>query len=688
MIEDKTINKDFLNEARRIGDRLLAKAETDEPGMHWKTMTLDINGNSSFEKSENIYCGVSGIVLFFLELFKLTQDSRYMDAAKEGTKWVINYCNKNPSRYFAFFTGRMGVPYTLLQMYKFTGKKEYLENALAAARPCQEILEDNSTIDDLLGGNSGTLLGLLHLHAVSGEKWLLDAIDSSIRHLVDNANHGPTGLYWDRSPQHINGLCGFSHGAAGVGFVFLELGYYFQNEIFYRIAEQAFLYERYFFNQTKSRKNWPDLRKGIYTDDNYLEHQKAFLEGDLDFFTIGGDMNAWCHGAAGIGLSRLRAYQLLKKPIYKNEVQIAVEKTILTDIDSENPYPPFILCHGGGGSAELFLSAYQLFKDEKYFRLAKKIAVNALAFQKKHNHYLSGYKVKDKIEDTSLFMGNAGIGYFLLRMIDPLHVPSILAPIISSSLSPGESGSLSRYPSISLSWPDLQGRLLQKDFKRTFWVSREIMPRKLQSFLNENQSSRDDINFSPVKSFTAFIQKVSSGLPPKENAVLSDVFELELEKQQMDEKIKSHSLLNIKEKVLSQQAKKIVETDNRDFTKLTFQLEADVKLTATEWDWHDSHPEKWKPNLRQEKKQQDEEFQPILLQPTPLGIKEAQLSPFSYIIFYEFQEPKSVELVIRATFDAFESMTPQQEEMLKEKILLQIKEALLAGILIQVKPGE
>jgi hypothetical protein len=682
------LKKDLLDEARRIGDRLLAEAETDENGMHWKTMTMDLNRNVSFIKSESIYSGVSGIVLFFLELFKQTQDKRYMDAAVEGMKWVINYCKKNPSSYYAFFTGRMGVSYTLLQMHQFTREKEYLENAIAMARPCKDISEGSSGVDDLINGTSGTLLGLLHLHAATGEKWILETIDCYIRCLVDRASHGPAGLYWDRSPQQISGLCGFSHGAAGIGFVFLELGHYFRNEAFYSIARQAFLYETYFFNQAKKHKNWPDLRRGIYSDDDYQEHQKAFLEGDMDFFTMGSDMNAWCHGAAGIGLSRLRAFQLLKNPVYKNEVQIAVDKTILTDIESSKPDPLFILCHGSGGNAELFIYAYQILRDKKYLSMAEKIAINALAYHKKHNYYLAGYSIPGAGEDRSLFMGNAGIGYFLLRLADPFHVPSILAPTIDVTLDPGELASASHYPFIYISLPDLQRRLLQKDFKRTILISEEIMPEELKVFLTGHQLDSNDTGFSLVKPFIEFIEKFMPSLPAKKKDVLSDVFELEKEKRRMDEKIKSHSLLSIKENLLAQQAEKINETDNETFKKLIFRLEEDVRLAVTDWDWNESNREQWLSNPDREKGQEEEDFYPILLKPTPLGILETRLSPFSYTILYEFQESNPVEGVIRAVLEAFESLTPEQEEMLKGKIIQQIKEALLAGILIQDKSGE
>lgn len=682
------LKKDLLDEARRIGDRLLAEAENDENGMHWKTMTMDMNQNISFIKSENIYSGVSGIVLFFLELFKQTQDKRYMDAAVQGMKWVVNYCKKNPSNYYAFFTGRMGVSYTLLQMHKFTREKDYLENAIAMARPCKDALEGFTGVDDLINGASGTLLGLLHLHAASREEWILESIDCVIRHLVDRANHGPVGLYWDRSPQQISGLCGFSHGAAGIGFAFLELGRYFQNEVFYFIARQAFLYENYFFDQAKKHKNWPDLRKGIYSDDDNREHQKAFLEGDMDFLTRGGDMNAWCHGAAGIGLSRLRAFQLLKTPVYKNDVQIAVDKTVLTDIESSTPGPLFILCHGGGGNAELFIYAYQTLGDKKYLSLAEKIAGNALAYHEKHNQYLPGYRASGAGEDRSLFMGSAGVGYFLLRLADPFHVPSILAPGIDVNLKPGELSSASHFPFIDISLPDLQKRLLEKDFKRTILIAEKIVPGKLKAFLTGHQLDSDDNGFSLVKSFVGFIEKVMPALPAKKKDVLSEVFELEKGKRRMDESIKSHSLLSIKEKILAQQAEKIIETDNEAFKKLIFRLEEDVRLAVTDYDWHESNREQWAANPDREKGQEEEELWPFLLKPTPLGIMETRLSPFSYTILYEFQESNPVEQVIQAVLAAFESLTPEQEEMLKEKIIQQIKEALLAGILIQDKSRE
>jgi hypothetical protein len=685
----------LLNEAKRIGDQLLQEAKTENNGMYWETMTMDLDRNVSYKTSESIYSGAAGVVLFLLELYKQSQDQRYMDAAVRGMNWVVNYCENNPSQYYAFFTGRMGIPYVLLRMHEFTGEGRYVEQALAAARACVDLLNSHQRVDDLINGTSGALLGLLHLHAAVGEEWILTTIDAFIKHLVGSAHHGPRGLYWDRSEAAISGLCGLSHGAAGLGFVFLELGHYFQNETFYKVAEQAFLYERHFFME--SRSNWPDLRKGIYTDEDRENHKKAFLEDNLDFFTVGGDMNAWCHGAAGIGLSRLRAFQLLNKKIYEDEARVTIEKTTLTNVETDTPQPTFTLCHGGGGNAELFIYAYQVFNDRRYLELAEKVAVKAIDFYEKNKYFYSGFHYGGDMQDMSLFMGNAGIGYFYLRLLNPSQVPSIEAPIVDKPFKPGEPLSKSRYPFITISTADVQEELLKKNFQRTLYCAENLIPQKLGAFFNDSAYSIDAPS-TLTASFITFMTDAAAApsLAPGSKEILSDIFDLELEKRRMDEAIKSHSLLNIKDILLNEQGEEIIKKAEEDntFLELVLQLEPNVKLWATRWNWNLAGEEEWKKNInrpvepKKEEDEEEEEMWAVLLKPMPMWILETELSPFTYTILVELCEPNRVDRVMDATIDAFEALTPDQEKMLRGKIIDQIKHLLLSGILVEAKPGD
>lgn len=673
------LREDILKEARRIGDNLLAKAQKDDNGTYWKTMTMDMNQDIGWQLSEGIYSGVSGIALFLLELHKRTGEPKYKAAAEDSMRWVTAYCQNNPGTYFAFFTGRMGVPYALLKMAEATGESSWTEKALEIARPCIDFVESPSGIDDLINGRSGTAMGLLHLYAATREKWVLDAVEAYVKRLIQNAHHGPKGLYWDRSSKNISGLCGFSHGAAGIGWVFMELGRCFNNHSFYHMAQQAFLYESHYYD-TK-RKNWPDLRKGIYNDDDEQKHRKAYLENDMDFFTVGGDMNAWCHGAAGIGLSRLRAMELFKEisqndlqKLYKTHVLQAVDKTILTDITRENPAPSYILCHGGGGNADIFLEAYEIFNDKKYLALAEDVAQKALDYQKEHNRYICGYRAaKTEEEDTSLFMGNAGIGYFYLRVLAPHDVPSILIPTLTAP--PVKAEKFAAYPTISISLPDTGKELLKTYFQRTLMMAEKYIPQELAGFLDTAPS---DFENTPLKhAFIGFMDKNLPSLPPKEQNCLGDVFILEREKVKIDDAVPSHSWLDIKRTMLSQKAEEFNALDNKAFLKLKLSLESGTSIATTDWDWSFSNQEGWLNNINLEP-----DIFPLLIKPGPFQVLEEPLSPLSYTILGGFSEETLVEDVRKETIDAFESLTPDQEKMLTDKIIEQIKQALTAGILI------
>ncbi|MDQ1353314.1 MAG: hypothetical protein QG657_3620 [Acidobacteriota bacterium] len=672
---DKQLKEEMLNEAVRIGDWLLAKAKNDDSGLYWECTSMDMKRNVTWEKGEGIYSGVSGISLYLLMLHKITGQDKYLSAAKDSMQWVLDFCRKNPTEFYSFFTGRMGVPYVLLKMTEYTGDGNWTENALELAKPCTGLLNSPLPVDDLINGSSGNIIGLLHLHAAAGEKWLLETIDLFARHLIQSAYQGPKGLYWDRSQNSISGLCGFSHGAAGIGWVFLELGHYFQNESFYRLAQQAFLYESYFFDN--STKNWRDLRKGAYNSEDEEEHKKAFIENNMGFFTSGGDMNAWCHGSAGIGLSRLRACELFKDrnaqlyELYRNDALTAIEKTIATDLEAKNPYAIFILCHGSGGNAELFLKAYETLDDEKYLSLAEQVARKALDSRKTFPYYLSGFRGANpqgkEEEDTSLFMGSAGVGYFYLRMLAPHDIPSILIPKINATTS-------LPFP---LSLPEAGKELLKKYLNRSIVMAEKYRPQELADFFTNNPIS---IDREPLRNtFLTFMEKTVSTMPPREQNCLSDILILEREKVRMDEAIVSHSYLGTKDKILNEQAEKLVTLDADAFLNLKLTLEPTVKIATAEWDWSPANEKEWLNNINLEP-----DIFPLLLKPTPLKILEEPLSPMSYTILGGFEDGNTVANVRLLTINAFESLTPEQEQMLTEKIIEQVKQALLAGILIPV----
>ncbi len=670
---NQDVKKQFLDEAVRIGEALLSRAIQDERGMYWKTMTMDQERNVEWAESVGVYSGNSGIALFFMELFDMTGVERYLDAAKRCLQWVGYYCRKEEADYFAFFTGRMGVAYAMMRMGRFLKDDSYLRQALEIARDSGSFLDSQYRVDDLIGGTSGGALGLAHLHAATGETWLLELLERYVLHLVKSANPGPSGYYWDRTHSHVSGLCGFSHGAAGIGFVFSELGRYLKNDAFDWMAKQAFLYETNFFDPEK--KNWLDLRKGIYTDEDYDKYSKAYREGNVDFFKEGGDMNAWCHGAAGIGLSRLRAWERWREQTYEKEAQIAIERTIMSDIDGKQELglSSFILCHGGGGNADLFLEAYRVFGEQKYWDLAVQVGERGLAYRNKFETYISGYRDAGKNEDASFFMGNAGIGHFYLRLADPLKVQSVLSPRLDAE--PVSPETIADYPGLRMTFAGMKKMLLERYFKRALGVAEELMPEATQAYFNDGSDIREA---RPEDSFVRFAQTGLSRLKGKRRQVFEDVFRLEKKKWELDLQQDSHALLHIQDEMRVKDAEDLLPLEFDQLKEKKLVMAPDVLIESTRWNWNKETQDYFPENLESA----PDDF-PVLIKPVPMEVAEENLSAFSEAVLMEFHEPATVGEVFNEVLAAFEELTEDEQELLRGKIVEQVRAALNSGILIK-----
>ncbi|MTI29506.1 hypothetical protein E1171_01650, partial [Cytophagales bacterium RKSG123] len=528
-----------------------------------------------WHKSEGIYSGVSGIVLFLIELFKKTSDDKYLEAAIHGANWVDNYCAKNKTTYYAFLTGRLGAAYMLVQLAEVSGEKAFLKKALKIAKGCEIFLEQEHTLNEFINGASGALLALMHLHQASGEDWLLDSINTFTAHLIDHVYHGENGLYWDRSDKSIKGLCGFSHGAAGVGFVFLELGYYFKNKAFYQMAEQAFFYENSLFNEKIG--NWPDFRKGNYNEETNEQFKAAYLANNYDFFETPGDMTAWCHGAPGIGLSRLRALELLEKEEYRNDYLKAEKKTLEKEESLTANLASFTLCHGAGGNAMLLLEAHRLLKENYQQNRVTSIVERLLKVKKDDQPYLPGYSTVEKTEDSSLFMGNAGIGYFLLQYIEPLNTASVLSPVLKNRCKQD----FSSKPDLNLNAFSLKKKLMEKAFPLTINLLEEVLPNEIHDYFQVDLSlKREGIK----EEFKKFLRKVLS----QEDLVginqIRDVFKYEMAKT----KLQSYNpaYLSIKNQFLRERAAALLALEVPQLMKKKIQLNNDASILGTAWNWN------------------------------------------------------------------------------------------------------
>ena len=196
---------------------------------------------------------------------------------------------------------------------------------------------------DLMAGRAGAITGLIVLSQILDDSFLPDFAVRLGDELLETAAKTGVGYSW-KTPglRNRHNLTGFSHGAAGVGSAFLEL-FHATGEARYRhAASLAYGYERHWF--VPECGNWPDFRE----DPAWPSRRRAPRK-----FSI-----FWCHGAPGIALSRLRAYEILGDLACKDEAIAALKTTrgaLRAALDSWTGN--FSLCHGLAGNAEVLSCA-------------------------------------------------------------------------------------------------------------------------------------------------------------------------------------------------------------------------------------------------------------------------------------------------------------------------------------------
>lgn len=168
-------------------------------------------------------------------------------------------------------------------------------------------------------------------------------------------------------------------------------------------AKRGFLFENSLYDAQEG--NWKDKRcfKDIQFGDN-----KKF-------------MTSWCHGAAGILLSRVKCYdEMYLEEFLTKDIENAIKAIIRHGMFDNN-----CLCHGNLGNSEILSECAKNtgnLEAKKMSNILLNYAVNNILSGNFDcgRAYLFGHKI------PGFMTGLAGMGYSLLRHIDET-LPCILA---------------------------------------------------------------------------------------------------------------------------------------------------------------------------------------------------------------------------------------------------------------------
>jgi type 2 lantibiotic biosynthesis protein LanM len=383
--------------ADRIARRLADEAVLGVDDVGWIGVSIEGMEQETYSYkplSTGLYDGLAGMALTFAYAGRQLGEERYLDLAHRAARPVVGYL-----RYLAehrivetvgAYSGMAGLLYALDHVAHATGEPSYLaavEESLPWLRECATREE----CPDLIAGLAGAAvvaLSLYHRHGMPELREIAGICGERLAGSVVDVE-GTAGWYATRTGVMLGG---FSHGSAGIAWPLYALAEEFGDAALGELAGRAVDFDRRLY--VPAAGAWRDLRPEMAGVDGYPA--------------------LWCHGAAGIGLSRL----LIQR--HHRDDRLAREAAAAVALVSAHGFGlNHSLCHGDSGALALL-------------DLAERTGSGPAG-----HDGLAGAVVRD-IEDggvrcglaggldmPGLMLGSAGVCLSLLRLAWPQDVPAV-----------------------------------------------------------------------------------------------------------------------------------------------------------------------------------------------------------------------------------------------------------------------
>ena len=352
-----------------------------------------------------IYEGTAGIALFLGYLYSVSGEQQYKTLALEAVGHALAYSTKTESS-FGFYTGRAGIAYSAGHLGELLSVQSLVASAVDCFRSmCAEAPEDQCV--DVVGGLAGAIVGGLSCPPQVRSGIDIGLLEKFGDALVSRAVEVDGTWSWP-DLDATQPLTGLAHGASGMAIALLELYSVSSKSKYLEVARGAFGYERLCFDE--EQMNWPDFR-------------------GREPSTVKKFGNAWCHGAPGIALARRRAIELSSDEGLHRDWDRALEGCLRRVQRAPGHRVDLTPCHGLAGGLEplvCFLSCDPN-QAELSFAMVDDIWRPYLeaGLENRRSGLASGGP------NPSLMLGDAGIGWALLRAYTRGRVPSVLMPLLA-----------------------------------------------------------------------------------------------------------------------------------------------------------------------------------------------------------------------------------------------------------------
>lgn len=395
-------NHRYLEAAEDAARWVRAAGVRTEAGLTWPADPADPKSVGT-----TLYSGSPGVVLFMLELHHATKDPAYLADARAGADELV--ARLASEKQTGLYTGIAGVGFTLGEVHRATGEQKYRDGMAGVVRALTDRAQAAgagvqwSEVTDIIGGNAGTGLFLLHAATYLGDPAARPLAAKAADRLIEVGIPEHGGLKWMMEPTFARLMPNFSHGTAGIA--------YFLARVYEETKDRKYL--------DASLAGARYLQAIAKTDGDICLIQHNQPQG-LELYYLG-----WCHGPVGTA----RLWRQLAKVTGDAVWDAWVDKSARGILRSGIPekltdgfWNNVSQCCGSAGVGQFFLDLHGARANPAYLAFAKRMTEDLLTRGTRDEKGLRWVQAEHRVQPTLLvaqtgyMQGAAGIGMWLLRL--------------------------------------------------------------------------------------------------------------------------------------------------------------------------------------------------------------------------------------------------------------------------------
>ena len=395
----------YLNDALLVEKYLQSVSIENDDGIGWP-----VKPENDSIVDISLYSGMTGIVLFYLELYHVTGDDEYLSKAQRSAAYLkrINIPDTLPTYQLGLYTGAAGMAFTLEEVFQSTydedARTKGFEWLLSISKHLKIASQEESFggFTDIVYGASGIGLTALYFLEKYQEEWIDQLVVNCADYLLQHAVEEGNDVRWKMSPQVSYFMDNFSHGTSGNAYFLLKA---FQHTGDFRYKEEGIKAAEYLLR--------------VADQNGMVCHHDPGGENLIYL--------SWCHGPPGTSRLYYLMYELTGDNKWKEIINTNAKALVEMNLH-ENQTPGFWnnegWCCGTVGissylSHPIFFPNAENHSEVKMLeeRMRKNALIDPDGMRWRH---AENRRSPDEITvQTGLMQGSAGFGlYFLRRHLD------------------------------------------------------------------------------------------------------------------------------------------------------------------------------------------------------------------------------------------------------------------------------